>query len=205
MATKTVSTRLLTRLPVYLDYIKSLPEETVNISATKVACALGMGEVMVRKDLAKVSDGVRRKLGYVRLLLIRDIEEYLEKTKTTAAVIVGAGKLGQALMDYPEFEKSGFRILAAFDTETCPQETEGGTAIYGMSSLDDFCRSNAVAIGIITVPPEQAQTVCDQLVDCGVRAIWNFAPVRLKAPRSVVVHSENLAASLSTLRMQIKN
>lgn len=205
MATKTVSTRLLTRLPVYLDYIKSLPEETVNISATKVACALGMGEVMVRKDLAKVSDGVRRKLGYVRLLLIRDIEEYLEKTKTTAAVIVGAGKLGQALMDYPEFEKSGFRIWAAFDTETCPQETEGGTAIYGMSSLDDFCRSNAVAIGIITVPPEQAQSVCDQLVDCGVRAIWNFAPVRLKAPRSVVVHSENLAASLSTLRMQIKN
>lgn len=205
MATKTVSTRLLTRLPVYLDYIKSLPEETVNISATKVACALGMGEVMVRKDLAKVSDGVRRKLGYVRLLLIRDIEEYLEKTKTTAAVIVGAGKLGQALMDYPEFEKSGFRIWAAFDTETCPQETEGGTAIYGMSSLDDFCRSNAVAIGIITVPPEQAQTVCDQLVDCSVRAIWNFAPVRLKAPRSVVVHSENLAASLSTLRMQIKN
>lgn len=62
-----------------------------------------------------------------------------------------------------------------------------------------------MAIGIITVPPEQAQTVCDQLVDCGVRAIWNFAPVRLKAPRSVVVHSENLAASLSTLRMQIKN
>jgi len=199
-----VSKKLLKRLPVYLSYIKSLPETTENISATKMAQALELGDVLVRKDLAKVSDGGRRKLGYVRKNLIRDIEEFLDMNSTTQAVIIGAGKLGQALLDYCGFEKSGLHILAGFDINPTAQKTEGGKPIYAMNRLESFCRCYDIAIGIITVPSEHAQQVCNRLVDCNVKAIWNFSPAYLNTPDNVIVQSENLAVSLTALRMQIK-
>ncbi|MBO5130228.1 MAG: redox-sensing transcriptional repressor Rex [Oscillospiraceae bacterium] len=205
MNTNKVSKTLLKRLPVYLNYIKTLPEHTESISATKIAKALDLGDVLVRKDLAKVSDGGRRKLGYVREDLIRDIEEFLDVNRTACAVIVGAGKLGQALLDYDGFEKSGLQILAGFDI--CPggPRTGGGKPIFPMSRLEAYCRANDVTIGIITVPAEHAQKVCDQLVACDVEAIWNFSPVHLSVPEHVVIQSENLAVSLTALRMQMKN
>ncbi len=202
---KKVSKMLLKRLPVYLDYIKSLPEHTENISATKMAKALDLGDVMVRKDLAKVSDGGRRKLGYVREDLIRDIEDFLDVNKTACAIIVGAGKLGQALLDYNGFEKSGLQILAGFDINPTASSTAGGKPIYTMNRLVSFCQCYDVAIGIITVPAAQAQGVCDRLVECGISAIWNFSPTHLNVPEHVVVQSENLAVSLTALRMQLKN
>lgn len=205
METKKVSRKLLTRLPLYLNYIKSLPECTENISATKLSNALGLGDVMVRKDLAKVSSGGRRRLGYVREDLIRDIEEYLDVNTCTDAVIVGAGKLGQALLDYGGFESSGLNILAGFDRGARKRYTAAGKPIYPITRLDAFCSSNSVRIGIIAVPAESAQCVCDQLVECGIEAIWNFAPVHLGVPETVVIQNENLAVSLTALRMQLKN
>ena len=74
-----------------------------------------------------------------------------------------------------------------------------------MTKLPQFCKDNQVAIAIITVPAESAQNVCNELVDCGIRAIWNFAPVHLNVPERIVVQSENLAVSLTALRMQLKN
>jgi len=204
MEAKKVSTKLLRRLPAYLNYIKSLPQHTENISATKLAKALGLGDVLVRKDLAKVSDGGRRKLGYNREDLIRDIEDFLDVNSVTGAVIVGAGKLGQALLDYPGFEKSGLYILAGFDVNPAVKKTEAGKPIYPMSRLESFCHGYDVSIGIITVPGEHAQQVCDQLIACGIDAIWNFSPVHLIVPENVVVQSENLAVSLTALRMQLK-
>ena len=91
METPIVSIKLLKRLPVYLHYIKTLPEHTENISATRMAKDLGLGDVMVRKDLAKVSNGGRRKLGYVREDLIVDIEKFLDFNSTTDAIVIGAG------------------------------------------------------------------------------------------------------------------
>lgn len=205
MKTTKVSKNLLKRLPVYLRYIKSLPEHTENISATRVAKDLGLGDVMVRKDLAKISDGGRRKLGYNRELLIRDIETFLDVNSTTDAIVVGAGKLGQALLDYGGFEASGLHVLVGFDLISSTRRTGGGKLIFPMAQLESFCRANRVQIGVITVPAEQAQAVCDQLVACGIRAIWNFAPVHLKVPDHVVIQSENLALSLTALRMQLKN
>ena len=204
METEKVSRKLLNRLPVYLQYIKTLPNETVNISATQMARALGLGDVLVRKDLAKVSNGGRRKLGYVREGLIQDIEEYLNVSSTTTAIIAGAGKLGQALLDYVGFEKSGLHILAGFDIRAM-KKTESGKPIYPISRLPEFCEIHAVAIGIITVPAEHAQEVCDQLVACGIKGIWNFSPVHLYVPEDVEIQNENLAVSLTALRMQLKN
>ncbi len=204
METKYVSKKLLKRLPLYLHYIKTLPEHTENISATRMAKDLGLGDVMVRKDLAKVSDGGRRKLGYVRNDLITDIEGFLDVNSTTDAIVVGAGKLGQALLDYSGFESTGLRIQAGFDIHTPRKRTVGGKTIYPMEKLAQYCKENRISIAIITVPAENAQSVCDELIDCGIRAIWNFAPVHLNVPGHIVVQSENLAVSLTALRMQLK-
>lgn len=203
METVVISKRLLKRLPMYLAHLKSLPEES-NVSATAMAKALGLGEVMVRKDLAKISETGRRRTGRSRERLIRDIEEYLYLTAETPTVIVGAGKLGRALLDYNGFESSGFQILAAFDQEPCATCSNNGKPIYPVSRLQNFCRYYHVRIGIITVPDENAQAVCDLLVSSGVNAIWNFAPVHLKVPDHVIVQSENLAVSLTALRIQMR-
>ena len=87
------SKKLLKRLPIYLNHLKSMPEETRNISATALANALGLGDVQVRKDLAKVSHAGRRRTGRSKEQLIMDIENYLDLVTHTGTVIVGAGKL----------------------------------------------------------------------------------------------------------------
>ena len=199
-----VSRKLLQRLPVYLNYLKSLPEDTGNISATAIAGALGLGHVQVRKDLAKVSHEGRCRTGRSRQQLIQDIEIYLDFASTTGTIIVGAGNLGRALLDYGGFEATGLNVMAGFDLNPVLKQTETGKPIYTMSRLENFCKCYDVRIGIIAVPAENAQEVCDNLVSCGIRAIWNFAPIQLKVPQNVVVQSENLAVSLSALRMQLR-
>ena len=205
MQSKTVSRKLLKRLPVYLNYLKSLPEDTSNISATVMAKALELGDVQVRKDLAKVSATGRRRTGRNRHQLMQDIEAYLNFAEDTGTIVVGAGKLGRALLDYVGFEEAGFNVMAGFDIDPCIDISEGGKPIYPINRLEHFCKHYDVHIGIIAVPAESAQSVCDCLVSCGVRAIWNFAPVRLQVPESVIVQSENLAVSLTSLRVQMKD
>ena len=106
MQQKEISKAVIKRLPTYLSYLRNLPEDAPpNISATTLANALGMGEVQVRKDLAMVSDGGRPKIGYLREALIDDIEQFLGYDNTTDAILIGAGKLGQALLGYSGFEE----------------------------------------------------------------------------------------------------
>lgn len=199
-----ISRTLLKRLPIYLNHLKSLPEPDCNISATAIAAALGLGHVQVRKDLAKVSSEGRRRTGRSKDQLIRDIEKYLDADSTTS-VIIGAGSLGQALLDYSCFEESGLNVLACFDRNPPAKQTETGKPIYSINRLETFCKCYDVRLGIIAVPAENAQEVCDELVACGIEAIWNFAPVPLKVPAGIVVQNENFAVSISTLRMQLKN
>jgi len=188
---------------VYLSYLRSLPENgTPYISATALANALGMGEVQVRKDLALVSDGGRPKIGYFRESLIEDISQFLGYDNTTDAILVGAGKLGQALLGYGGFEAYGLNILAAFDVN--PASTETRKPILPMEELDAFCRANQILMGIITVPAQCAQQVCDQMISCGIKAIWNFAPIHLDVPDNILVQHENMATSLAVLSMHLQ-
>lgn len=203
MERRKVSRQLLKRLPLYLNYLKSLPENAENISSTTIAKALELGDVQVRKDLARVSDGGRRRTGHPREKLIQDIEDFLNFA-TTGAVVVGGGKLGRALMDYQGFEKAGIDLMAGFDICPPADSTVCGKPIYPIDCLESFCQSHDIRIAIITVPAESAQKVCDRLVACNIKAIWNFAPVRLIVPDDVVVKSENLAVSLTALRLQLK-
>ena len=201
MATKEISRSTVKRLPTYLTYLKSLPADgATHISATAMAAALGMGEVQVRKDLALVSDGGRPKIGYLRADLIRDLEDFLGYGNTNDAVLVGAGKLGQALLGYGGFAEYGLNIIAAFDSDEDRLGTDkSGKPILALHQLEDFCKGHSVRIGIITVPAANAQAVCDRLIAGGIEAIWNFAPKHLDVPEHILVQTENMAASLAPL------
>ena len=202
MQKKELSKAVLKRLPGYLSYLKSLPEDAPEyISATTIASALNRGEVQVRKDLAVVSKEGKPKVGYPRADLVENISRYLCYDNTTDAILVGAGKLGGALLGYSGFAAYGLNILAAFDTAPV---SNGENPIYPMEELESFCREHNVHMGIITVPAEYAQSVCDRLIRCGIKAIWNFAPVHLDVPPSTLVQNENMATSLAVLSMHLQ-
>lgn len=201
MEKKEISKAVLKRLPGYLAYLKGL--DVQYISATSIAAALNAGEVQVRKDLAAVSDGGRPKVGYERLRLMQDIRSFLGYDNTTDAILIGAGKLGQALLGYSGFDAYGLNILAAFDLNPCAESAEG-KPILPMSALEEFCKTNNVLMGIITVPTPAAQIVCDQLIASGIKAIWNFAPVHLEVPPHILVQNENMATSLAVLSMHLQ-
>ena len=202
---KRVSKAVLKRLPSYLAYLKGITDpDTPYISATTLANALGMGDVQVRKDLATVSDGGRPKVGYLRESLIEDIEQFLGYDNTTDAVLIGAGKLGQALMDHKGFDEYGLNILAGFDVNPVADATIDGKPIYPMEKLESFCRSNKILMGIICVPASHAQEVCDKLISSGIKAIWTFATVHLEVPPHILVQYENMATSLAVLSMHLQ-
>ena len=202
---KKISNAVLKRLPSYLAYLKGIDDpNSPYISATTLANALGMGDVQVRKDLAMVSEGGRPKVGYLRENLIEDIEQFLGYDNTTDAVLIGAGKLGQALMDHKGFEEYGLNILAGFDVNPVMDHTEDGHPIYSMDKLESFCHTNKVLMGIICVPAPYAQEVCDKLIKCGIKAIWTFATVHLEVPPHILVQYENMATSLAVLSMHLQ-
>lgn len=206
-----VSTSVIRRLPIYLSYLKALPDDAPeNISATMLATALCMGEVQVRKDLALVSDGGRPKVGYRRERLVADIEQFLGYDNTNDAVLIGAGKLGRALLGYSGFSEYGLNIVAAFDEcDALLGTDESGKPILPMCDLGRLCSQRKILIGIITVPTAQAQAVCEDLIANGIKAIWNFAPTHLDVPEGILVQNENMATSLAVLSKhlsaQIKN
>lgn len=205
MAVSSVPKATLGRIPTYIQYLKDLSDdEVVNISATKIARGLSLGEVQVRKDLAAVSGRGKPRVGYDRIKLIRDLERHLGYEEVTNAVLVGAGKLGQALLDYDGFEEFGIRILAGFDCNKNALQIGKSRIVLSINDISDFCKSNNVKIGIITVGQGSAQEVCDKLVACGIKAIWNFAPCTLCAPSDVCIKQENLALSLAHLNSHIK-
>jgi redox-sensing transcriptional repressor len=175
METKNLSKKCLDRLPIYLHYIKTLPDYMENISATKMARDLGLGEVMVRKDLAKVSDGGRPKLGYVRQDLMADLENSRDRNCTADVILIGAGSQGYELPDYGELEASGLRVMAGFDLCTSKSWLDSGVEIHPMTKLKQFCKDNPVMLAIVTVPADRTRNVQDRLRDCGIRTIWNYA------------------------------
>lgn len=205
MTNKSISTQALKRLPMYLNYLKSLPlSEYYNISATMIADALKLNDVQVRKDLAQISTGGRPKVGYITKSLILDLEKFLGSRNTECAVLVGAGDLGRTLLTYKGFSKYGLDLVAAFDKDERLVGTSiNGKQVFPMNKLTDLCTRMKVKIGIIAVPEEQAQEVCDLLVLSGVLAIWNFAPIHLHAPEHMLIQNEDLAFSLAKLSKQL--
>ena len=198
----------LKRLPFYLDLLKQKREQNVKyISSSQVAKDLGLHDVQVRKDLATASKlGGKPKVGYEIEELIRDIEEYLGCYSTNKAVLVGVGSLGKALLGYKGFKDYGLEIVGAFDSYTGIIGNEiKGVVVHSMERLSSFLKENNIHIGIIAVPAQYAQEVCDHLVDSGVQAIWNFAPNILKDRENVIIQTENMASSLAVLSRHLES
>ena len=199
-----VSRQTISRLPVYLGYLRSLEGSMLTISATAIAEALRLNDVQVRKDLAAVSSSGKPKIGYVTADLISELENFLGYNSPSDALLAGAGKLGRALMSYQGFNAYGLNIVAAFDTDPNLINTqEAGKSILPLSQMKQFCEERRVRIGIITVPAACAQEVCEMMLESGILAIWNFAPVRLNVPDTILVQNENMASSLALLRSHL--
>ena len=194
----------LGRLPHYLQFLRELPIDDVPyISATVIAKKLSLGEVQVRKDLSAVSGAGKPKVGYKTADLIKTLEAHLGQGDMTNAVLVGAGKLGKALLEFDDFEDYGVKIIAAFDCNETAIRYNRFVEILPMNDFDEFCKQNNVRIGIITVGAGSAQTVCDRMVESGITAIWNFAPCNLEVPDGILLKQERLALSLAYLNNKL--
>lgn len=192
-----ISKVCLERLPKYLRVLKNKRDENVEyISSTIIANELNSSSIQVRKDLALISknDGKPGK-GFNVEKLIEDLEDFLGIDNMTDAIIVGAGKLGQALLNYKGFENN-VNIVMAFDND---KEKCDNKKIFHISKFNNLVKRMNIHIGIITVPKEEAQSVCDMMVEAGIKAIWNFAPIKLNAPDKIVIKDEDLSGSLLIL------
>ena len=203
MNKKNLSRQALKRLPVYMSYLKTLEKtETEYVSSSAVAQALDLNDVQVRKDLAAVckSSGIPKR-GFAVRDLINGISDFLGYGSGNDAILIGAGNLGMALMSYRGFDNYGINIVAAFDTRP---EVIDNERVYELSQINEICKKYDIKIGIITVPVDSAQRVCDMLVESGILAIWNFAPNHIKAPSNILVQNENMASSLALLSNHLR-
>lgn len=193
------------RLPKYLAYLKvKLKQQVRTISSTQIAEDLRLYPVQVRKDLQLASDSGKPKVGYPLETLIADLERFLGYHNERDAFLVGAGRLGRALLGYPQFAEFGLSLLAAFDVDPALIGTEiEGKPVFSIEKLPDLARRMGVQIGILTVPESAAQAACDKLIEGGVRAIWNFTVALLQVPEGTIIHNENLAVSLAALSKKL--
>ncbi|MEL7602211.1 MAG: redox-sensing transcriptional repressor Rex [Bacillota bacterium] len=202
-----LSKQAILRLPNYLQHLKKMKRQGVMMAAASVIAAdLRLNEVQVRKDLAAVSSlPGKPKMGFQIDPLIHDIEEFLGYHNVNEAILVGCGSLGTALLNFTGFRALGLQIVAAFDSaeEKC-NVAIGDKPVLPMDKMQSLCRRLNVHIGIITTPADAAQKIADEMIECGILAIWNFAPVRIVVPKGILVHNENMAASLALLSKHLK-
>ena len=205
MEKNSVSKATLGRLPYYLQHLRTVFKNNDEyISSTSIARSLSLGEVQVRKDLNAVSGAGKPKVGYEVKELIKSIETTLGYDNHTNAVLVGAGQLGKALLNYEGFEEFGVRIMAGFDIKA-KKQTSNQKQILPMEEFSKFCKENNIKIGIISVNKESSQQICDLMIENGISAIWNFSPLRLNVPEGILLQQENLALSLAHLNNQLVN
>lgn len=191
----------LQRLPRYLAYLKVRQKQGVfSVSSTTIAEDLRLNPVQVRKDLALATKAGRPRTGYPLDTLIDDLESFLGYDNTRDAFVVGAGRLGRALMGNMQFAEYGLSVLAGFDIDTSLHKIEvNGKPIFPMEKLPDLVRRMRVQVAILAVPNSAAQAACDLMVGAGIRAIWNFATIPLMVPDHVILQHENLASSFAIL------
>jgi len=203
---KDISEATLRRFPFYHHYLKQLESEGVSeISSAQIAKFLGFNTIQVRKDIEATNIDGKPKRGYNLKKLIAHIEKFLGFCTKNEAVLIGAGHLGYSLLGYHGFKEYGLDIIAAFDNN--PEKINkfiNYKKVFSIDRLEEIISRMQIKIGILTVPVACAQELTDRMVKVGIKAIWNFAPVKITVPKDVVVQYENLASSLAVLAQKIK-
>ncbi len=202
-----VSEPTLKRLPAYWHYLKELLSKgEVCISAPAISEELRFDPTQIVKDLAVTGVKGKPKVGYNILELIHAIEKYLAFDKNNEAFLVGAGKLGQALLSYHAFQGFGLNIIAAFDVDENKVDTlYGDIQILHFDKLGDLAKRLGVGIGILTTPAEVAQASAEAMVKSGITAIWNLTPAKLRLPEGIIVQDTAMYSNVAVLLHKLHN
>lgn len=195
------------RLSLYLRFLEEFEEQGFEtVSSEALAARGGTTSAQVRKDLSFFGSFGKRGLGYSVQELVQKLRGILGLGRTYRVAMIGAGKIGSALVQYRGFKQRGFEIVAIFDTDaTKVGRSWNGLAVQDARELESALRDQRVDIAVIVTPADSAQSVADRCVALGIKAVLNFAPVQLTVPDDVVVKTVNLALELETLSYALTN
>lgn len=205
MDEKNISQAVISRLPRYLRYLGELKDSNVErISSQELSELMNVTASQIRQDFNNFGGFGQQGYGYKVNYLYEEIAKILGINKTHHLIIVGAGNLGQALANYMNFERRGFHFTGIFDAnEALYGKKIRDMYVQPMDNLEKFVKDNAIDIAVLTIPKTSAVKVAEQLVNCGVKAFWNFAHVDLKVPKDIVVENVHLSDSLMKLSYTI--
>lgn len=196
-----ISTAVIRRLPRYLRTLEDLENAgTERISSGELSDLIGYTASQIRQDLNHFGGFGQQGYGYNVGDLKAEIERILGMGRTYNMVIVGAGRLGQAINSFIASYKSDFRVTALFDiSEAVIGKVYSGVTVRDVAGIEQFLKENKTDIGVLTVTKDQAQVACNHLIAGGVEGIWNFAPVDLENTGSTPVENVHLSDNLHSL------
>ncbi len=205
MTDKQISRAVIRRLPRYFRYLGELKDDGIEkISSQELSEIMHVTASQIRQDLNNFGGFGQQGYGYNVSFLYDEIGKILGLNHTHSLVLIGAGNLGRALAGYVNFEKRGFIMKGIFDISP---EVIGDTIrdipIMPIEEMPAFIKENNIDIGVIAIPKTAAVAIAKTLVDCGVRAIWNFSHIDLDVPDDVIVESVHLSESLMRLSYNI--
>jgi len=198
---------VLDRLIRYYRYLAELTarQSVETITSAQLGAALDVDPSQVRKDFGSVGLVGMSHIGYDVCEVCRAIRTTVGFDRPFTAVLIGAGKLGSAVLASPEFERYGLRIVAVFDADPFKvgRHIEGFT-ILPMDQLSAFVTESGIRLAILATPGDAAQSLADTLVESGIRAVWNFTPTRLAVPRGVLARNERFSIGLAEIAYHLK-
>lgn len=191
----------LRRLPWYLAYVTTLNAEGVEyVSSTRISGDLHVDASQIAKDLSFLNIKGKTRIGYEVAELETTLRSFLGFDTRHSAVMVGVGSLGAALMQDSGLGRYGLNIVAGIDVNPAIIDTRiAGIPVYNPSRLAGLVRELGITIGVLAVPVESAQSVADELVEAGVRALWNFTPTRIRVADGVVVTNTSIYSHLAVM------
>ena len=196
-----VSDAVIRRLPGYYRHLRELEEEgAVQISSQELGERMHLTASQIRQDINCFGGFGRQGYGYPVKELKEKLGEILGIDRKHRMVIIGAGRIGLAVANYPSFSREGFETVAMFDIDANKDCGNGKSVpVYGVDELEDRIPELNVSIAVLALPAQAAQVTLDRLYACGVRAVWNFAPVDLKHPEEMELVNVHLSDTLHIL------
>ncbi|MBS6610486.1 redox-sensing transcriptional repressor Rex [Peptoniphilus lacydonensis] len=202
--TRRISETVIRRMPVYHRYLKELIDTGIErVSSKELSGMTGFSASQIRQDLNNFGGFGQQGYGYNTRALKEQIDKILGIDKSYNSIVIGAGRLGQAIARYNGFRESGFNVISLFDIKDDIDDISG-IKVRNMKSLEEYIKKKDVDVAIITVPKESCEDVARRAINAGVKGIWNFAPYDLKGPEGVVVENIRLNDSLLTLSYFMK-